>query len=81
MPYKLIGVRPSHKQMKAMVGTHLYKINYDKIEKVYIIGVRISDTTNKWEFVLTGENKPNEPLFISIKSVKRYAKKNGIELV
>ena len=81
MPYKLIGFRPSHKQMKEMVGTHLYKINYDKIEKVYIIGVRISDTTNKWEFVLTGENKPNEPLFISIKSLKRYAKQNGIALV
>ena len=81
MAYKLIGIRPNHKQMKEMVGTPLYKINeYSKVEKIYIIGIRISDETNKWEFTLTGENRPNERLFISIKSLKRFAKKYSIEL-
>ena len=79
MKYKLIGIRPNHKQMREI--KLLYRINFDKVEKVYVLGLRINEL-NKWEFILTGETdfRPNEPLFINIKSVKRYAKKNCIEL-
>ena len=78
MSYKLIGIRPNHKEMKDMVGKPLYRIVDESIEKAYIIGIRIGET-NKWEFVITG-NKENETLFYNTKSAKRYAKKNGIKL-
>lgn len=82
MNYKLIGIRPNHQRMKEMVGKHLYRLKDGNVEKVYIIGLRISDTTNQWEFRLTGESdfRPNEPLFASVKSIKRYAKQKGIEI-
>ena len=81
MKYKLIGIRPNHKQMKSMVGKSLIKITDGWLEKCYITDVKINDL-NKWEFVLTNENTfvSNEPLFISVKSAKRYAKQNGIKL-
>ena len=74
MKYKLIGIRPNHKKMKEMVGTYLYRLESDgAISKCYITGIRISES-DKWEFIITGEEtfKDNEPLFATIKSVKRY---------
>ena len=82
MKYKLIGIRPTHDDMFKMVGEPLYRINNDSVEKVYITDIRIGKNY-KWEFVFTGEEtfKENEPLFISIKSVKRYLKKKGINIL
>ena len=80
MSYQLIGYRPNHQQMKEMVGHYLFRISDGIITKAYIVGLKINQLTNKWEFVITG-NKENEPLFKTIKSAKRYAKKNNIELI
>lgn len=81
MKYKLIGIRPNHQQMLDMVGTPLLKITDGWIEKCYITNVKINQQ-KKWEFTLTEEDSFNddEPLFINIKSVKRYCKSHQIEL-
>lgn len=81
MKYKLIGIRPNHQQMVEMVGKHLYRINDNEIDKVYVLNVKIGENY-KWQFTLTDESsfKENEPLFISLKSVRRYAKSKGIKL-
>ena len=73
----IIGKRYNHQQMKDLVGSHLYQIKDNKIEKVYIVGIKINDA-NKWEFTTIGEN---EILFYSIKSAKRWAKKHHIDLL
>lgn len=55
-------------------------INGGWLEKVYITGLKIGDT-NKWEFVIASETAlENTPLFISVKSATRYAKKHHIML-
>lgn len=78
MSYTIIGKRFNHKEMKDMVGKPLYRIVDENLEKAYIIGIRIGET-NKWEFVITGNNE-HETLFYNPKSAKRYAKKNNIKL-
>ena len=79
--YKLIGIRPNHSQMRQMVGKTLYRISYNWLEKVYIIGLTIGEN-DKWQFVLAADEelKENEPLFISVKSAERYARKHKIML-
>jgi len=96
MSYKLIGVRPTHEEMKKMVGTELYAINSGEvnttikesnkcfIDKVLIVGIKIG-ANDKWEFEFdteyeTFEFEENEPLFASKKSLLRYAKANNIIL-
>ena len=81
MKYKLIGFRPNHSQMRQMVGKTLIRINNNWLEKVYITGLKIGED-NKWEFVIASDTPLNdkEPLFISIKSANRYAKKHHIML-
>ena len=75
----IIGKRFNHRQMKEMVGKHLYKIENQRIVKVYVIGITINSETDKWEFATTGIN--NEILFYTPKSAKRWAKKNKIDLL
>lgn len=81
MKYKLIGIRPNHAQMRQMVGKTLYSIYHGFITSHIIIKIEIGEDS-KWKFVVTGNyDFPDDtPLFASIKSAKRYAKKNGIKL-
>ena len=80
MKYKLIGFRPNHSQMRQMVGKTLFRINEGWVEKVYITDIKIG-ADDKWEFVIASETSlDNTPLFISVKSAKRYAKKHRIML-
>ena len=81
MKYKLIGIRPNHSQMRKMVGKTLFRINDGWLEKCYITDIKIG-TDDKWEFVIVSDSplREKEPLFISTKSAKRYAKHNKIML-
>ena len=81
MKYKLIGIRPNHSQMRQMVGKNLIRINNNWLDKVYVTDIKIG-SNDKWELVIASDTplKDNEPLFISIKSAKRYAKKHKIML-
>ena len=82
MKYKIIGIRPTHKEMKEMIGKSLLKITEDGwLEKVYITAIKIN-AEDKWEFEVIGENdfKENQPLFVNVKSAKRYAKQNNLPL-
>ena len=81
MQYKLIGFRPNHSQMRQMVGKTLYRINYNWLEKVYIIDLAIGEN-DKWQFVIACDDplRENEPLFLSVKSAERYARKHKIML-
>ena len=77
---KIIGKRINHKEMKSMIGDTLYLIKAAGICLVpiscLIIGIRIGEN-NKWEFTTDMDDiiAPNEPLFLNIKSLRRYAKK------
>lgn len=81
MEYKLIGIRPTHSQMRQMVGKTLFRINNNWLEKVYVAGIKIG-TDDKWKFVIASDTplEENEPLFVSVKSATRYAKKHKIML-
>lgn len=81
MTYKLIGIRPNHKEMRNMIGKCLFRIVDGWLEKCYITDIKIGKN-DKWQFVLATD-KPltdQEPLFISPKSAKRYAKQHNIQL-
>lgn len=55
-------------------------INGGWLEKVYITDIKIG-ADSKWEFVIASESAlENTPLFVSVKSAKRYAKKHHIML-
>ena len=80
MKYKLIGIRPNHAQMRCMVGKNLFVINGGWVEKVYITDIKIG-SNDKLEFVISSETPLNyTPLFVSMKSAMRYAKKHKIML-
>ena len=77
---EIIGQRLNHKKMRDMIGHELYlikKAGHRLIPlKCLIIGIKISEN-NKWEFQTDIDDliEKDEPLFISEKSLKRYAKK------
>lgn len=84
MSYSLIGIRPNHDQMKQMIGESLLTYRVTAVEservnieiaKTSILGIRIGKD-DKWEFIFDRENlfNPEEPIFVSEKSLKRFVR-------
>lgn len=84
--YKIIGIQPTHKKMKEMLGSTMYglveKPNGYKPTPIIITGILIGKYS-KWSFQFDYGTmfEDNEPIFYDLLTLKRYCRHKKIKLV